>query len=148
MVNKVISCEFVISDNQPAPAPGHTLSCVTPQYHDGTLNYNNHTGNNSAGLFPDAEPTINTTAPAPELSEAKTDADFYDALVSQAATATEAGAVHHDYDHWDNDDIRPDSGMSGAQEADDDEYLDQQTCLSLKTERAARVSVFWKILMN
>ena len=31
------------SDYQPAPAPGHTPSCATPQYHDNTLNYNNHT---------------------------------------------------------------------------------------------------------
>ena len=135
------------------PAPGHTPSCATPQYPDNTLNYNNQTGNNTAGLFPAAEPSINTTAP--ELPEAQTDADFTDAWVSQAATATAAGAVvnnvhHDDDDHWDNDDIRPDSGMSGGQDDDeeeeyneDDEYMDQETVEQFEdrvlNKRAAKV---------
>ena len=52
-------------------------------------------------------------------------ADFTDQWVSQAA------AAEHDND-WDQDDMRPDSGMSGGRDSDDEddeggEYLDQET---------------------
>ena len=70
--------------------------------------------------------------PAQVLPPPSTGADFTDAWVSQAATATATGAVLSPHQDWD-DGGRPHSGMSGGRYDDDDvdeeeaEYLDQET---------------------
>ena len=87
-----------------------------------------------------------------------TGANFTDAWVSQAATATATGAVlspHQDgHDDWD-DEGRPDSGMSGGRYDDDEvddeeaeedaEYLDQETVDEFEdrvlNKRAAKVKI-------
>ena len=83
--------------------------------------------------------SLSATTPTPwatpplSLPPPSTGADFTDAWVSQAATATATGAVLSPHQDWD-DGGRPHSGMSGGRYDDDDdvdeeeaEYLDQET---------------------
>ena len=80
--------------------------------------------------------------PAPVLPPPSTGADFTDAWVSQAATATATGAVispHQDgHDDWD-DGGRPDSGMSCGRYDDADDEVDEEEAeedaLSILTRR-------------
>ena len=108
-----------------------------------------------------APPSYTSPEPAPVLPPPSTGADFTDAWVSQAATATATGAVlspHQDgHDDWDVGG-RPDSGMSGGRYDDDDddevdeeeaeedaEYLDQETVDEFEdrvlNKRAAKVKI-------
>ena len=141
----------VYPDTPGYPPAGQTPTCATPQFPETTGGYP------SAPLYHphlQAGQTPDYRSPSPALPPPQHGADFTDAWVSQVA----ALPPHQGQEDWE-DDVRPDSGMSGGHYDDDDddqedeeeeegdngEYLDEETVEQFEdrvlNKRAAKVGV-------
>ena len=154
----------VYPDTPGYPPGGQTPTCATPQFPDTTGGYPGVGGGGGGGPLYHPHPqttgqTPDYRSPSPALPPPQPGADFTDAWVSQVA----ALPPHQAAEDWE-DDVRPDSGMSGGgmsgghydddddedeeeegEEGDNGEYLDEETVEQFEdrvlNKRAAKVSV-------
>ena len=147
----------VYPDTPGYPPAGQTPTCATPQFPETTGGYPGVVGGGPL-YHPhpqvQAQQTPDYRSPSPALPPPQHGADFTDAWVSQVA----ALPPHQAAEDWE-DDVRPDSGMSGGHYDDDDdeddeeegeegengEYLDEETVEQFEdrvlNKRAAKVRI-------